>query len=89
MEVLQTSPLGHLGTAPFLSIQRLTATTSIPYVRLAAKSGATFGPSLPRTRFPEMPRRGIGRLPRSTLMSWKWLDHVLFGIAAAMGVFRY
>jgi phage gp46-like protein len=26
---------------------------------------------------------------RSTLMSWKWRDRVLFDIPAAMGVFRY
>jgi hypothetical protein len=26
---------------------------------------------------------------RSTLMSWKWRGRVLFGIPAAMGVFRY
>ena len=26
---------------------------------------------------------------RSTLMSWKWRDRVLFDIPVAMGVFRY
>jgi hypothetical protein len=36
---------------------------SIPYVRLAAKFAATFGPSLPRTRISEMPRHRVGLLP--------------------------
>jgi hypothetical protein len=56
MEFLQTSPLGPLGYRAVPENSTTYSYYSIPYVRLAAKSAATFGSSLPRTRFSEMPR---------------------------------
>jgi hypothetical protein len=55
MEFLQTSPLGPLGYRAVPENSTTYSYYSIPYVRLAAKSAATFGSSLPRTRFSEMP----------------------------------